>query len=169
MTAGYRSEVLQKHHDRRTFDCGVESLTRYLQERAMQDMRNSVAVCYVSCALSDNVVHGYATLSATTIEGTGLPSELVRKLPRYPLLPAALIGRLAVDRSVQGQGIGSFLLLDMLRRSVELQSQIGLMAVVVDAQDEPAALFYQRYGFRTLIDQPRRLFLTLATVREIVV
>jgi ribosomal protein S18 acetylase RimI-like enzyme len=128
--------VLGPHHERSAFDCGVEPLTRYLRERAGQDMRDNVAVCYVACSPDSPAVLGYATLSAATIELADLPQEIIRRLPRYPLLPAALIGHLAVDMRLRGQGVGEMLLIDMLRRCLNLHAQLGLIAVIVDAKDE---------------------------------
>jgi GNAT superfamily N-acetyltransferase len=109
----------------------------------------------------------YATLSAATIEVEGLPPETARRLPRYPLLPAALIGRLAVDQRVQGRGIGELLLMDMLRRCVTIRAQLGLLAVVVDAKDQRAADFYRRYGFQPLIGSQLRFFLPIKTVQTL--
>lgn len=130
-------------------------------------MRNSVAVCYVVCAANSTAVLAYATLSAATIELSGLPSALARRLPRYPLLPAALIGRLAVDLRMRRQGLGELILMDMLKRCLALQTHLGLMAVVVDAKDERAIGFYTRYGFQPLTEQQQRLFLPIATIRSL--
>ena len=102
------------------------------------------------------------TLCATAILVQDLPPELVRKLPRYPLIPATLLGRLAVDSRYQGQGLGTFLLLDALRRS--LMSEIASYAVVVDAIDAKASVFYQHHQFIPFPNQPQRLYLPMATL-----
>jgi predicted GNAT family N-acyltransferase len=105
---------------------------------------------------------GYYTLCATGIEIQDLPPQLVKKLPRYPVVPATLLGRLAIDERYQGQGLGSFLLFDALARS--LSSEIASYAVVVDALDEKASIFYQQHQFVAFPNQPQRLYLPMATI-----
>ena len=109
---------------------------------------------------------GYYTLSAGTIELKDLPEDVARRLPRYPMLPAVLIGRLAVDREFAGQGWGKVLLVDALRRSLAQSRQIAAMAVLVDAQDDAARAFYRRFGLQRLIDHPSRLFLPMKTIEQ---
>jgi GNAT superfamily N-acetyltransferase len=109
--------------------------------------------------LDDNHIIGFYTLSASSVNVSDLPIELIKKLPKYPLIPVALLGRLAIDKKYQGQGLGDFLLIDALKRSLELSKQIGIMAVVVDAINESAYHFYQQYGFKRLTYQ--RLFLPI--------
>ncbi len=106
--------------------------------------------------LPDGVIGGYYTLSATGVALADLPTQIVRKLPRYPLVPATLLGRLAVDRRHQGKGYGRYLLADALFRSV--QSEIASFAVIVDAKDDSARRFYERESFLTFPDQPMKLF-----------
>lgn len=157
-------EPLGKQHHRAAFSCGVAALDRYLQEQAGQEMRRHVAVVYVLVELSTAAIAGFYTLSATGIDVGALPEDFTRRLPRYPRLPAALIGRLAVDRGFRGQGIGKGLLLDALARSYHLSRRIGALAVVVDAKDDVARRFYEHFGFRRLADDANRLFLEMATV-----
>jgi predicted N-acetyltransferase YhbS len=92
---------------------------------------------------------------------------LAKKLPRYPQLPVTLLGRLAVDQSRRGKGLGEFLLLDALHRSLEAAAEIAAMAVIVDAKNKGAAAFYERYSFIPLQQQPARLFLPMNTVAEL--
>lgn len=106
--------------------------------------------------LPDDAIAGYYTLSSTALKLAELPSQVTRKLPRYPLVPATLIGRLAVDRRHQGKGYGRFLLADALYRAV--RSDIAAFAVIVDAKDENARRFYERESFLPLPDQPMKLF-----------
>jgi predicted GNAT family N-acyltransferase len=160
----YRIEALSKHHDRAAFDCGSAALNRYLQHQARQDAEKSVAAPFVLMIPPDPRVLGYCTLSASIVNATELPDTLVRKLPRYPQLPVTLLGRLAVDQSMKGSGIGEFLLLDALRRSLEAAAHIAAMAVVVDAKDDVAAAFYRHFSFLPLQEQPRRLFLDMKSV-----
>lgn len=156
-------EPFEGGHDRSLFKSGAEELDRYLREQASQDIRRHVATAFV--ALDRGLVVGYYTLSASAIELTSLPDHVGRRLPRHPMVPATLLGRLAVDRSWQGRGLGRHLLMDALFRS--LASEIASYAVVVDARDESAALFYERYGFEQLTGTQRRLFLPMATIARL--
>lgn len=109
-------------------------------------------------------VAGYYSLSATGVPVNDLPPETAARFPRYPLLPATLLGRLAVDRAHQGRKLGEFLLADALHRSLDQSTSIGSIAVVVDAIDDQARAFYEHFEFLALPDQPRRLFLPMATI-----
>src|SRR6266542_2950755 len=107
----YRFEPLGKQHDRAVFACGVEALDRYFRVQAGQDSRNRITSCFVLVS-GDGSVAGYYTLSATGVALADLPPELAKKLPRYPVVPATLMGRLTVDQRQRGQGLGEFLLFD---------------------------------------------------------
>jgi GNAT superfamily N-acetyltransferase len=159
-----RVEALGPHHDRSSFASGVERLDRYLRTRAGQDARKNIAAPFV-LVLPHGAIGGYYTLSATGVKLSELPAEITRKLPRYPLLPATLLGRLAVDLKHQGQGYGRFLLADALFRAV--RSEIASFAVVVDAKDDAARRFYGRESFLSLPDQPRRLFRPMADIAKL--
>jgi predicted GNAT family N-acyltransferase len=150
-------------HDRNGFRCGVEALDRYLHTQAGQDARRRVAAPYVMVLPPSAAVVGYYTLSNTSMRAADLPPAVVKGLPRYPLLPATLLGRLAVHEAERGAGLGSLLLLDALARS--LRSETASMAVVVDAKDEAAAAFYRSHDFIPLSD--RRLFLPMATIASL--
>ena len=115
--------------------------------------------------LPDGAVGGYYTLSATGGYLAKLPAQITRKLPRYPLVPATLLGRLAVDRRHQGKGFGRFLLADALFRSV--RSEIASFAVIVNAKDEDAHRFYQRESFLPFPDQPMKLFRPMADIKQV--
>jgi GNAT superfamily N-acetyltransferase len=160
-------EPLGRQHDRTAFHCGAEALDRYLKQQARQDADKRVAAPFVAVRLPDTVVLGYYTLSASALTLTDLPDELARKLPRYPQLPVTLLGRLAVDQSTKGQGLGEHLLLDALHRSLAHADQIAAMAVVVDAKDESAAAFYRHYGFIPLQTQPSRLFVPMRSIEQL--
>ncbi len=114
---------------------------------------------------ADGTIAGYYTLSATVIEAPGPPAAVLRKLPRYPLIPATFLGRLAVDLRCRGQGIGRHLLADALFRS--LRSEIASFAVVVDAKDEDALRFYQHQSFLPFPDHPMRLFRPMADIARL--
>ncbi len=115
--------------------------------------------------LGDGALGGYYTLSATAVKLADLPDQAVRRLPRYPLVPATLLGRLAVDRRFQGRGYGRFLLADALYRVA--RSEIASFAVIVDAKDESARRFYERESFLPLVDQPMKLFRPVADIKQL--
>ena len=94
-----------------------------------------------------------------------LPAETTRRLPRYPLVPATLLGRLAVDQRFQGRGYGRFLLADAVFRAV--RSEIASFAVIVDAKDDAARRFYERESFLSFPDQPMKLFRPMADIAEL--
>lgn len=160
-------EPLQKAHTRDALTCGHVALDRYLQQQARQDMQNQVAAVFVAMTPLDSKVLGYYTLSASSIQGGDLPLELVKKLPRYPHLPVTLLGRLAIDQACKGRGLGQFLLLDALYKSLQAATTIAALAVVVDAKDQPAAAFYQHYGFSSLSAAQGRLFLPMKTIASL--
>jgi predicted GNAT family N-acyltransferase len=160
----WRVLPLQKEHDRQTFGCGRPALDRYLQQQARQDGEKRVAAVFVLVQPPASQVLGYYTLSASTLNADEVPPELARKLPRYPQLPVTLLGRLAVDQQLKGQGMGQFLLMDALHRSLQAAAEIAAMAVVVDAKDAQAAAFYQHFGFIPLNQSVSRLFLPMQTI-----
>ncbi|KND61501.1 Acetyltransferase [Candidatus Burkholderia verschuerenii] len=152
-------------HDRSGFSCGVEALDRYLQSQAGQDARRRVAAPYVLAEPPSLNVIGFYTLSNTALQAAELPPAFVKKLPRYPVLPATLLGRLAVDAGQLGRGLGTVLLLDALRRC--LRSETASLAVVVDAKDDAAISFYERHEFLRLPDQANRLFKPMAEIEKL--
>ena len=162
-------EPLGRKHDRSDFTCGIEALDRYLKQQARQDAERRVAAPFVAVRPSGQRVLGFYTLSAFVLTLGELPDDAARRLPRYPQLPVTLLGRLAIDQSVRGQGLGEHLLLDALHRSLTHADQIAAMAVVVDAKDDAAAAFYRHYGFIALQARPQRLFLPMATVERLLV
>jgi GNAT superfamily N-acetyltransferase len=157
-----RVELLSAQHDRSSFTCGISALDDYFQNQAGQDARRAVTRVYVAVDEITGAIVGFYTLSATSIAWLDIPEHLARKLPRYPV-PAALIGRLAVDRRFHKRKFGKYLLFNALDRIVALAQQIALFAVVVDAKDKTAAEFYIRYGFQPLSNRGLRLLLPLAT------
>jgi GNAT superfamily N-acetyltransferase len=158
-------EPLGKQHDRAAFSCGNPSLDQYLKERARQDARRYVAAPFVLVlAPGEKAILGYYTLSSFAIDLSDLPPETSRKLPSYPNVPVTLLGRLAVDQRHAGQGLGEFLLMDALHRSLTQSSQIAAVAVVVDAIDANAVRFYKHFNFVPFPERPNRLFLPMQTV-----
>ena len=162
--APYRIEPLGKNHDRAPFSCGSAVLDRYLQQQARQDAEKRVAAPFVLTEPPALRVIGYYTLSASIVSTDELPASLANKLPRYPQLPVTLLGRLAIDQGSKGQGMGQFLLMDALRRSLQAAAGIAAMAVLVDAKDEAAEAFYRHFSFLPLQELPHRLFLPMKTI-----
>ena len=155
-----------KKHDRSTFYCGVDNLDDYIKTRASPELKKRVSTPYVLTNLPERQVLGYYCLSSYSIASTELDESTAKKLPRYPLLPAILLGRLAVDSGYQGNGYGDLLIADALKRSLELSKQLASFAVVVDAIDKGAAIFYQRHGFIEFLDNPMKLYLTIETIEK---
>ena len=157
----FRVVPMDRTHDRSTFNSGSETLDSYFRERVTQDIRRRVTACFV--ALSRNgPIAGYYTLASASVFLGDLPAKLIKKLPRYPSVPAVRMGRLAVDRAFKGRGLGGALLADALMRVV--RSGIAAYALVVDAKDNTAADFYRHHGFLETVDKPLTLFLPLARV-----
>lgn len=159
-----RVEALTTEHDRSRFESGVEALDRYLRNQAGKDARKNMAAPFV-LVLPDGTIGGYYTLSSTSVQLGELPARTVRKLPRYPLVPATLLGRLAVDRRQQGKGYGRFLLADALYRAA--RSEVASFAVIVDAKDDTARGFYERESFLPFPDQPMKLFRPMADIQRL--
>jgi len=159
-------EPLASHHDRASFSCGEPSLDRYIRRQASQDARRRVARVFVARTHPPERIAGYYTLSAASFEKDDLPAEVAKRLPHYPV-PAAVIGRLAVDLRSQGGGLGEVLLLDAIRRVVRAGDTIGVYAVVVDALHDRASAFYERYGFLPFPSRPLRLYLPLRTFEQL--
>jgi predicted GNAT family N-acyltransferase len=162
----YQIQPLGKAHRKKDFSCGIDALDHYLIHRAGQDQRRCIAVTYVLVKNQSQEIIGYYTLSATSIQFHDLPDKISKKLPRYPLVPATLVGRLAVDIKYQDHRLGELLLIDALARSLHMSHKIAAFAVIVDAKDENAVRFYKKYGFIQLTDDKKRLFLPMATIRQ---
>ena len=164
MSGRFEVVTLASGHDRKAFACGVEPLDRYLREQAGQDMKRRATACYVAVELATGRVAGYYTLAAAGVPLSGLPEEMVKRLPRYPSVPVARLGRLAVDQAFRGQKLGGALVWDAVERS--LRSEIAVAALVVDAKDETAAAFYRHLGFAALTGDGRQLILPLARLKN---
>ena len=159
-------EPLGNYHDRAAFSCGEQSLDDYLKKTAKQDQRRNVAQVFVATGPKPENIMGYYTVSATSIDLGHLPEEQAKKLPRYPLVPASLIGRLAAHEDYRGMRLGEALLIDALRRVTGIAEEMGIYAVVVEALDH-AVGFYERYGFLKFPRTPNRLFLPVNTIGDL--
>lgn len=160
-TAAYKIEPLGPNHDRASFSCGIIDLDRYIQRQAGQDQKRKLAAVFVLTPNGESVA-GFYTLSAHSILAADLPLDLAKKLPRFPL-PASLLGRMAVTQSLQGQGLGEFLLLHALERALLGSQQVASWAVVVDAK-AGAREFYLKHDFIPLHTNSDRLFLPMTTI-----
>jgi len=162
----YITTLLSKKHSKENFTCGKDMLDKYLHMQAKQDVNRKLTACFI---LSDDevTVKGYYTLSNTSVNRDFLPEKIIKKLPpSYKLLPATLLGRLAVDINYKGQGVGTNLLIDALKRSYLNSLQIASMAVVVDPLDNEAIAFYNHFGFIELPDSGK-MFLPMSQLQQI--
>lgn len=153
---------IEESHRREEFDCGEETLNGYLRRYARQNHERNIARTFVAVDSHDRVL-GYYSLASASIEFESLPTAHAKRIPRYPV-PAVRIARLAVDRSVKGEGLGGKLLADALQRILTASSEVAVKVVLVDAKNEAAVEFYRHYGFMELIDAPMTLFLPIETV-----
>jgi GNAT superfamily N-acetyltransferase len=160
-------EPLASHHVRTEFDCGEPSLSDWIRQQASQFVARELAKVYVLVRKDDPRVWGYYAISTCQIRFEELPPKHSKGLPRKLGIPAALIGKLAVDQGLQGQKLGGVLLSDALRRVRDLSGTIGIRAVVVDAIDQRAREFYLHHEFIAFADSPDRLFLPLSIVRKL--
>jgi ribosomal protein S18 acetylase RimI-like enzyme len=162
--AAFRFEALSDGHDRAAFLCGDDALDGYFRTQATQDIRRRIANCFVVVETATSHVAAYYTLSAASVPLIDLPPDVTKRLPRYPTLPAVRIGRLAVDRRFQRRGLGEFMLMNAVHRT--MQDAAAAFALLVDAKNDQAIAFYQRYGFQPITGKPRTLFLPLATAQK---
>ena len=156
VAADLRVDPLGPQHDRAGFSCGVDSLDVYLKTQASQDVRRKAnAVFVLTEPAQPSVILGYFTLCATALDQGDVPEAARKHVPRYPLVSATLLGRLAVGIGRQGEGLGGVLLARALRKAFASAETVGSSMVVVDAIDEPAAAFYAAHGFIELDGSPR--------------
>ena len=154
--------ALLGREDRSGFKCGSGPLDRYFQTQVTQDIRRRMTVCYLATHLESGALAGFYTLSAADIPVSEAPDELTRRLPRYPTLPAARIGRLAVDERFRGQKLGSVLLADATIRAAG--SGIAVVAMVVDAKDANAEAFYRHHGFIAYGSAPGKMMASMQSL-----
>ena len=159
---------LDDGHARAAFACGVEALDRYFHTQAGQDVRRRAnGVFVLANKAQPERVLGYYTLCATALPPGEVPEAARKHIPRYPLVSATLIGRLAVATDRQGQRLGAVLLADALRRALASAETVGSSMIVVDALDEAAAGFYAAHGFIRL-PESMRLVLPVRVVERMV-
>ncbi len=163
----YLTVPLASRHDRENFCCGKDLLDQYFQHQASQDVKRNLTACFVWEEESSAFIKGYYTLSGTSVTGKWIPVNYRKGLPKsYTVVPAILLGRMAIDQKFQAQGLGKLLLVDALRRCVEASASIGAFALAVDPLDEQAKRFYGRFGFIELPDSGK-MFLPMKTIKSL--
>ena len=164
--APYIIEPLGPSHDRSGFRSGVEPLDRYFASQATQDIRRRISACFVAVERASGSVVGFYTIATSSMPLLDIATATAKKLPRYPLIPAVRVGRLAVAESHRGKKLGAALLADAIDRA--LRSEIAAFAIVVDAKDDAAAAFYKHNGFIPFASTSLSLYLPLTAVARTV-
>lgn len=163
----WREEALSRVHDRTSFDCGVPALNEYLQRYARQNHESGGAKTFVAVSTdAPSSILGYYTISPGAVAFARTPAAVTKKLGRYEV-PVFRLGRLAVSLSAQGRGLGGDLLLAAGDRALAVSQAVGGVALAIDAKDERAAGWYERFGALRLLDDPLdlELVLSLETIR----
>jgi GNAT superfamily N-acetyltransferase len=163
--ADWQVERLDRSHQRGEFCCGKDSLDEFLRTLVSQYEKRNLGRTFIAVRPGEKRVYGYYTLASGSVSFLNLPAATAKRLPRHPI-PVVLLARLAVDRSVRGQRLGELLLIDALRRCLDLTRTLGIHAVEVDAIDQEAKGFYMKYGFVPLLDDELHLYLPIATIQE---
>jgi GNAT superfamily N-acetyltransferase len=162
----WREEPIGRYHDRKGFDCGSVDLNEYLNRYARQNHESGGAKTFVAVAPNEPArVLGFYSISPGSVAFAQVPSNLTKKLGRYEV-PVFRLARLAVDLSMQGQGLGGDLLLAAGERALAVAAQVGGVALAIDAKDERAARWYERFGASALLDDPCKLVLPLESIIE---
>lgn len=152
-----------REYDREVFDCGVDELNGFLKLQASQHQKKKL--CSITLLINEKKqVMGFYSISPFALQLSELPTKLAKKFPRDLLLPCWLIGKLALDESCKGLGMGAILLADALTKIQELSYRGGGYCAVVDAKSESVKPFYEHFGFRSIIDDGLRLYIPLNTL-----
>lgn len=159
-------QKISRPHERDAFDCGNDVLNDWLHRRISQYEKRDLSRAYVAVREGELRVFGYYAISTHRVRYDALPAEQVNGLPKTDV-PVVLLGRLAVDKTIHGHGLGSLLLIDALRRAEFISNQIGVRAVEVDAIDDAARRFYDKFSFTSLLDDRNHLFLSMRAVRAL--
>jgi hypothetical protein len=168
MPPDFGVEPLGSHHDRAAFSCGSAQLDDFIKTKARREHDLGYCAVFILVAVQGaRTIAGYYSLSSHSIALDGIDEASRRKIPRYPNVPTTLIGRLARDLRFRGTGADGFLLMDALRRARQSSRQVGSYAVIVDAIDDDAAVFYSKFGFLPLIGHANRLYLSMASIERL--
>lgn len=155
----------RERHDRAAFTCGKDPLDRYLREQASQDTKRKAAVVFIARRPDSLAVVGYYSLSQSSIRLDAVSQALRKRLPRYPDVPVTLLGRLAIDTSAQRSGLGTLLLGDACRRAMAVSEEVASTGILVEAIDEDAVAFYEKFGFVRFSEAANRLYLPMESLR----
>lgn len=164
----YKITHLHGLHQKESFDCGQVALNLYLRNQAGQDVRRSVSAVFALTDKNGFAVLGYYTLCSTTIQIKDLPANIAKKMPKYTLLPATLLGRLAIDQKHQGQGLGRYLLFNAFERAFYSTRDVGSIGLVVNAKDEAAIYFYTKNNFVAYPESRDQLFLPMSSIERVI-
>jgi GNAT superfamily N-acetyltransferase len=156
----------RRRHERGSFDCGNNELNNWLVRFAGQYEERDLARTYVATFAGDSRVVGYYSVCSHHVQFECLPQTEAKGLPKHQHVPVVLLGKLAVCKSVQGQGLGAILLFGALRLAEHVSQRIGARAVEVDAIDGAARDFYLKHGFVPLADDPNHLFMAMRFIRK---
>jgi len=163
----YLTVPLASSHNRSDFLCGKGLLDNYFWYQANQDVKRKLSACFVLIDQESEKITGYYTLSGNSISNDWIPDSFKKRLPKsYQSIPTILLGRLAIDKNFQDKGIGKILLIDSLKRCLDISHSIGAFAVIVDPLDKDAERFYEKYGFIKLHDSGK-MFLPMKTIKEL--
>ena len=159
--------LLTKFHDTSSFDCGVTALNTFLQNYALQNLKNRSVKTFVAVIKPEEKIErvvGYYSLVAGAVEHSAVPPRVKKGLGKYPI-PVIILARLAVDISMQGQGLGKGLLKDALLRILTISENLGVRAVLVHAKDEKAKNFYHQFGFESSPVNEYHLYLLIKDIQ----
>jgi len=163
----WHEEPISKRHNREAFDCGDAALNDFLRRYARRTHDQGGAKTFLAIK-DDNAppILGFYSLSPASVEFSRAPPVLKRGLARHDV-PGFRLGRLAVDQSMQGKGLGGQLLLSVGRRCLRASQDVGGVALLIDAKNDGVANWYASYGALPLLDTPLSLLLPLATIRTV--
>jgi ribosomal protein S18 acetylase RimI-like enzyme len=164
--AEWSIELLTSAHARDPFDCGDPDLNAHVKKYARQNEVRGIGKTYVALPKGSRTVVGYYTIRFGHVAYDVFPPPAVRRVPEYPV-PVMHLGRLAVDLTVQGKGLGETLLLDVCAKSLRASEIAGLFAIEVIAANERARRFYRKYHFEEFLDDSQHLYLAMSQVRDI--
>ena len=160
----WRETPISKGHHREAFDCGEAELNEFLQRHAQRSHEQGGSKTFVATPLDEETrTLGFYSLSPASIEYARAPALVKKGLARYDV-PVFRLARLAVDRSMQGRGLGGQLLLAAGRRCIRAAAEVGGVALLIDAKNDRVAGWYEAYGAICLLDAPRSLVLPLSTI-----
>lgn len=157
-----RIEPLTQSHNHDAFDCGNETLNTYLKTHALRHVSQGFGRTFVAVEDDDPQILGYHTIAPSSVKWEDFPQSVARLA-----VPVLLLGRLAVDRTRQRDGIGKLLLKDSLKQAIEFAENNACFAVCLDAVDDDAKAYYVQFGFKELKDNPLHLYLPMKTVRKL--